>query len=159
MSRDWDSRGRGPKVGFQARFDQRQAAAGQRGQLARQMADTVAKRVAAATPPPRAQRPSAAYAQALGSLPLHQVGAQQPLGVSPTYRRLVEIIAKSASEGGRRTVLFWPASEISLAAGAVLTCLADCLAATAIEVEHDGETFSALATPIGLPADVPMRGL
>lgn len=114
------------------------------------MADSVAKRVAAATPPSRPQRPFAAYAQALGALPLHQIGSQQPLGVSPTYRKLVEIIAKSASEGGRRTVLYWPASEISLAAGAVLTCLADCLAATPIEVVHDGETFSALSTPIGL---------
>ncbi len=114
------------------------------------MADSVAKRVAAATPPPRAQRPSAAYSQALGALALHQIGSQQPLEVSSAYRKLVEIIAKSASEGGRRTVLFWPASEISLAAGAVLTCLADCLAATPIEVVHDGDTFSALSTPIGL---------
>ena len=150
MSRDWDSRGRGPKAGFQARFDQRQSAAGQRGQLARQMADSLAKRVAAATPPPRPQRPAAAYAQALGALPLHQVGSQRPLGVSPAYRKLVEIIARSASEGGRRTALFWPASEISLAAGAVLTCLADCLSATPIQVMFDGEPVSALSTPIGL---------
>ncbi|MBR0667616.1 hypothetical protein GXW71_24895 [Roseomonas hellenica] len=72
------------------------------------------------------------------------------MGVAPPYRKLVEIIAKAAGDGGRRTVLIWPASEISLAASAVLTCLADCLAATAIEVVHDGEKFSALSTPIGL---------
>lgn len=147
MSRDWDSRGRGP---LQGRFDQRQAAAGLRDQLARQMADSFAKRAAAATPPPRPQRPSAAYVHALGELPLYQVGSQQPLGVSPAYRKLVEIIAKSASEGGRRTVLFWPASEISLAAGAVLTCLADCLAAPPVQVVFESEPVSALSTPIGL---------
>lgn len=150
MSRDWNGRGRGPHVGFQTRFDQRQAAAGQRRQLARQMADSVAKRAAAAAPPPRTPRPSAAYVQALGGLPLHQVGSQHPLGVAPAYRKLVEIIARASGEGGRRTVLFWPASEISLAAGAVLTCLADCLAATPIEVVHDGQKFPALSTPIGL---------
>lgn len=150
MSRDWDGRGRGPKAGLQTRFDQRQVAAGQKGQLARQMADLVAKRVAAATPPPRTQRPVAAYDQALSALPLHQVGGAQAFSVAPSYRKLVEIIARSASEGGRRTVLFWPASEISLAAGAVLTCLADGLAASPIEVTHGGETFSALSSPIGL---------
>src|SRR4051794_19239349 len=139
MSRDWDGRGRGPRVGLQMRFDQRQAAAGQRAQLARQMANSVAKRAAAAAPPPRTQRPAAAYVQALGGLPLHQVGSQHPLGVAPAYRKLVEIIASAAGDGGRRTVLFWPTSEISLAAGAVLTSLADCLAATTIEVVHDGE--------------------
>ena len=152
MSRDWDGRGRGRglKTGFQARFNQRQAAAGQRSELARQMADSLAKRVAAATPPPRPQRPAAAYVHALGALPLHQIGSQQPLGVAPAYRKLVDIIAKSASEGGRRTTLFWPASDISLAAGAVLTCVADCLAATPIQVVFAGEPVLALSTPIGL---------
>lgn len=120
MSRDWDSRGRGPKAGFQARFDQRQSAAGQRGQLARQMADLRLaccgrNATAASATTGRRLRPSAR------ALPLHQVGSQRPLGVSPAYRKLVEIIARSASEGGRRTALFWPASEISPAAGAVLT--------------------------------------
>lgn len=150
MSRDWEGRGRGQKAGLQTRFDQRQVAAGQKGQLARQMADSVAKRVAAATPPPRPQRPVDAYDQALSTLPLYQVGGAQALSVAPTYRKLVEIIARSASEGGRRTVLVWPASEMSLAAGAVLTCLADGLAAQPIEVTHGGETFSALSSPIGL---------
>jgi hypothetical protein len=83
-------------------------------------------------------------------IPLYQVGSPRPLNVAPAYCELVEIIAKAAGDGGRRTVLFWPASEISLAAGAVLTCLADSLAATAIEVVHDGEKFLALSTPIGL---------
>lgn len=150
MSRDWDSRSRGPRAGLQGRLDQRQASAGLKGELVRQMANSAAKRVEAAAPPPRTVRPHAAYLTALAELSLYQVGSQQPLGVAPSYCRLAEIIAKSASEGGRRTVLFWPASEISLAAGAVLTCLADCLAATPIEVVHDRQTFSALSAPIGL---------
>ncbi len=150
MSRNWDGRGHRPCVGFQTRFDQRQAAAGQRAQLVRQMADSVAKRAAATAPPPRPQRPAAAYVQALVGLSLYQVGSPHPLGVAPAYRKLVEIIAKAAGDGGRCTVLFWPASEISLAAGVVLACLADSLAATVIEVVHEGEKFSALSTPIGL---------
>lgn len=150
MSRDWDGRNRGPRVGLQTHLERQRAVADRKGELARQIADSVAKRAAAAAPPPRTQRPIDSYAQALDGLPLHRVGSQQALGVATAYRKLVEIIAKVASDGGRRTVLFWPAAEVSLAAGAVLTCLADCLAAPPIEIVHAGETFRALSKPIGL---------
>ena len=152
MSRERSRGSRAPGTGWLARMDQKRAAASHRGQLARQMSETVAKRAAAAAPPVRIQRASDAYTRALRGLQLHRAGSQEQLFVAPAYLKLVEIIANAASEGGRQAVLFWPANDMSLAAGTILSCLADCLAAPPIVVEHNGEKLPALAKPAGLRA-------
>jgi hypothetical protein len=141
---------RAPGGGLRDRFDQKQAAADHRGELARRMAEKLAKKAQLAVPAPRVVRPASTFVQALKTLRMHKVGLDAPLGLTDEYLQLVEAICATTTSGGWQTLLFWPAGGISATAAAALTCVADCLAASGTIVHHDGEDLPASMPPLGL---------